>query len=139
MRLYIYSLHDTKLGVFLTPFFVRGEAEAIRAVQAALANSDSSNFSKSPGDFDLVNVGLFDDEIGFVADVRENATIPVSSLVQTFTTDHLEKVDLLKKLEAAEVELAAQIRLVESVGRLNSALVSERDAHAAKRRFWPFW
>lgn len=59
----VFSVYDSKIGSYLSPFVVRSKGEAIRAITNELENSNS-NLSKHPGDFTLFEIGDYDDEHG---------------------------------------------------------------------------
>ena len=59
----IFSIFDTKAGVFSRPFQMTTIAEAIRAF-SDLANDSQTSISKHPGDYQLVHIATFDDNTG---------------------------------------------------------------------------
>lgn len=61
MILKIFSVYDSKVGAYLTPFFCRSTGEALRAFEQA-AKDSSHNFCKYAEDFTLFEVGSFSDE-----------------------------------------------------------------------------
>lgn len=63
MKMYMYSLFDTKASVYLPPFCVRAPGEATRMI-ADLVNDPQSNIGKHPEDYSLWHVGFWDDEDG---------------------------------------------------------------------------
>lgn len=63
MRLEAYSVHDTAVGAFMTPFFCRSRGEALRSFQDASATSDGA-FVKHREHFVLYQVGVWSDENG---------------------------------------------------------------------------
>jgi hypothetical protein len=72
VRVSIFSIHDSKLGSFLQPFFSANKATAIRSVVQTLKDGDT-NFSKFPSDFNLYFLGFFDDDSGsFESVIPEN-------------------------------------------------------------------
>jgi len=58
-----YAIKDVKGGYFISPFFVRSEAQAIRNIQMALKDPQSS-LSQFPGDYELWHISQFDDVTG---------------------------------------------------------------------------
>lgn len=60
MLLKIFSVYDSKVGAFMTPFFSRTNGEALRAFTEA-ANSSDHNFCKYAEDYTLFELGAWDD------------------------------------------------------------------------------
>ena len=56
----IYSIFDKKAAFYLTPFFLRNDPEAQRAVQQMLQTRDNQ-LALSPQDYQLVRIGTYDD------------------------------------------------------------------------------
>lgn len=65
MKLNLYSVLDTTSKLFLPPFAVRTEKEAIEAFSNAVNQSDSI-WKKYPQDYALVRICSFDDESGLI-------------------------------------------------------------------------
>lgn len=65
MLLKVFSIRDQKAGVFNTPFFQKSVGEAERNFRE-LIKDDKSLVSKYPEDFDLYEIGDYDDEKGLV-------------------------------------------------------------------------
>lgn len=63
IKLGIYSIKDTKAEVFLPPFYVRNNGEAIRVFDDCVQNPDT-NLAKHPEDFYLFKLGEFDQDSG---------------------------------------------------------------------------
>ena len=63
MEMQQVAIWDTKAGAFLPPFVVRQDAIAVRWFAEQMANP-ASEFAKFPGDYTLVNLGIWDDETG---------------------------------------------------------------------------
>lgn len=64
----VYSIRDAKIESYGPPFFCRAKGEAIRMFQDLL-NDGQSLPSKYPGDFDLYEIGTYDDATGVLAAV----------------------------------------------------------------------
>ena len=60
MKLRVYTVFDSKVEAFLTPFFMRADGEAVRAAVEA-GYQDNHNFSKYAADYTLVCIGEWDD------------------------------------------------------------------------------
>lgn len=59
----VFAVFDSKVGAYLTPFFLRSKGEAERAFAEASMNSDS-NFAKWPGDYSLFLIGSYKEDTG---------------------------------------------------------------------------
>jgi hypothetical protein len=57
----IYAIYDKKAKVYKTPFFMRQDAEAVRAFREAIATGDSL-VSRHPEDYKLYRIGEWDEE-----------------------------------------------------------------------------
>ncbi|QCS36309.1 nonstructural protein [Capybara microvirus Cap1_SP_228] len=63
MALLVFSVHDTKVGAYANPFFVRTRGEAVRSFSDA-CQDDSLPFKRHPGDYVLYLVGSWDETSG---------------------------------------------------------------------------
>lgn len=61
----VFSIFDSKVGSYLSPFFMRSKGEAIRALTGELSN-ENSNICKYPSDFTLFEIGEYDDTKGAI-------------------------------------------------------------------------
>lgn len=59
----VYSVWDSKVNAYASPFFMRTRAEAIRGWEA-VANDPSTEISKYPHDFHLMELASFDEDTG---------------------------------------------------------------------------
>lgn len=59
--LHIFTVWDSKVEAFMTPFFMRSKGEAIRAFSATVNDSNHA-FSKHPADYALFYLGTFSDD-----------------------------------------------------------------------------
>lgn len=65
MKLYALSVRDRAADVFGSPFFSPSVGLAVRQFGDQVANPEPNNMlNKHPEDFDLYQVGLFDDQTG---------------------------------------------------------------------------
>lgn len=64
----MFSVFDSKAGVFATPFFMPTKGMAIRSFMD-VSNDESTMLCKHPEDFSLFVIGEFDDEKGVVLEV----------------------------------------------------------------------
>lgn len=63
MKLLAFVIRDRAANVFDRPFFAIARGAAIRSFSDAV-NGGDPNFSKHPGDFDLFELGTYDDNTG---------------------------------------------------------------------------
>ncbi len=63
LSLSVFSVFDSKVGAFLTPFFVANRAVALRSFMAA-CQDEGSDFHRFSDDFTLFEIGLWDSETG---------------------------------------------------------------------------
>lgn len=67
MKIKMFSVFDSAIGAYMTPFFSQSQGAAIRSLGDA-ANDPSHPFHKHSLDFTLFELGEFDDNSGeFVA------------------------------------------------------------------------
>lgn len=52
----VYAVFDAAIGLYLQPFFMRTDREAVRAVAVVLTDANHQ-WAKSPGDFTLFMLG----------------------------------------------------------------------------------
>lgn len=65
MKSFLYSIHDNVAGKFLHPAMDSSDAAAMRNFSFSVNNEETlMNFR--PNDFDLFEVGSFDDELGMI-------------------------------------------------------------------------
>lgn len=62
-KTYAYACFDSKVGAYMQPFFCRSKGEALRSFTTTV-NDGQSMLSKFPTDFDLFEIGCFDDSTG---------------------------------------------------------------------------
>lgn len=60
MLLHVFSVYDSKVGAFMSPFFMRSKGEAIRSFESVV-NDPTHAFNKHPGDYTLFFHGHFDE------------------------------------------------------------------------------
>ena len=73
-KLKIFAARDSKLGVFMTPFFMMHQGQALRAWEE-IVNDEKSVMSKHPADFALYHLGEFDDDSGTVTMLEHHALL----------------------------------------------------------------
>lgn len=89
MMLRLYSIYDRKMCVFLTPFPARGEVDATRQISASFSNPQmrETPVVSHPEDFDLVHVGMFDDESGEIERVKPAVVTNLAPLARLSSAD----------------------------------------------------
>lgn len=98
MKIMIYSVYDSKTGVFGQPNFLINRGAALRAWQEA-ANDPQSNICKYPSDFTMFEIGYWEDETGTITMLdakislgtalefkRDEQQFPVKNLIKDFET-----------------------------------------------------
>lgn len=63
MKQIIFSIYDSKAGIYASPFFDRSEGQAIRNFVTA-SESQESQLNKFPMDFSLYKLGTYEDTTG---------------------------------------------------------------------------
>lgn len=72
-KLRVYSVFDSKVGAYMSPFYVRSRGEAMRSFGDAV-NDENHPFHKHPGDYTLFDLGEYDEGSGKFT----NESTPVS-------------------------------------------------------------
>jgi hypothetical protein len=67
----VFSLFDTKAGIYGQPFFMQHVSQAVRAVQD-LCSDGETTVGRHPADFTLCRLGQFDDNTGAFAAEYQN-------------------------------------------------------------------
>lgn len=87
MRFFGFSIFDVKADTYSPPFWKPTVGLAIRDF-ADLANNPDTVVGRHPGDFKLVQVGEFDDQVG--------GLVPSGQLVSLgFASDHVLKTEVV--------------------------------------------
>lgn len=73
MKLKVFTVFDSKVECYNTPFFQKSTGEAIRS-WTDLANDPQSSISKHPEDYALMEIGTYDDLTG----AFENSVAPLN-------------------------------------------------------------
>nr|QJB19813.1 MAG: nonstructural protein [Microvirus sp.] len=68
MQMKMYSIKDVKVGIYHPPVCCHNAAHAIR-MHSDYFNRPDSQFCKYAGDFEIYEVGTFDDQTGSVVPV----------------------------------------------------------------------
>lgn len=62
MKMCVFAVYDKAVSLFMSPIFMRSEAEAVRALRVAMAGDHA--FTQSPDDYALYDLGEFDEAQG---------------------------------------------------------------------------
>ena len=82
MRKLLMSLYDLKAEEYLVPFLVPTLGSAYRMLQDEVKRGrDDSPLSTHPGDFDLIQLGVFDTESGDIDTDSRSRVVNVASLL----------------------------------------------------------
>lgn len=77
--LQMFTVYDTAVEAYMTPFFMRSKGEAIRSFEAACKDPEH-NFAKNPTDFVLFYLGEYDDETGQIT--QDNPPISLGTALE---------------------------------------------------------
>lgn len=87
MKLKIMAIHDAKVQAFAQPFYARSTGEGMREFENIFSSTDprakDSNYQKHPGDFNLYEIGEFDDETGELIPSKHVSLARGSSFTQS--------------------------------------------------------
>ena len=74
MRLLLFSIMDTKSGVYDGPLKARADGEAMRAFEGVCLDANHP-IGKNPEDYHLVRVGAWDDTKGMLVDSKNEVIL----------------------------------------------------------------
>jgi hypothetical protein len=63
MKMNVYSIYDTAAAVYLRPFFMQSDGQALRSF-SDIANDAEHDIGRHPEDYTLVRIGDFNDQNG---------------------------------------------------------------------------
>lgn len=75
-RLFVCAVRDRAVDSFGTPIFVVAVGQAVRSFADEINNRDSS-FAKHPDDFDLYQLGMFDQDEGTLVPIGSPKLVAV--------------------------------------------------------------
>lgn len=93
----VYSVRDSKLGSFITPFFSPNRNVALRMFESA-CNDTSHQFNQYGDDFTLFEIGVFDPETGIIEPHQCAENLGLASQFKKETYSHVES-DTIDKLK----------------------------------------
>lgn len=82
MKYQIYSIYDTAVESFMSPFFVKTEGEALRGFRDAAQNTDTP-IGKHPADYHLFKIGEYTDHDG---DLRSCPPVSIMLALEAIQT-----------------------------------------------------
>lgn len=86
MLIRYFSIYDRKATIFMPPFHALTDAAAVRSVQDAMSDPQTS-LHRHPDDFVLFAVGEFDDASGvYTSQIPARHVVDVASLVPKVKT-----------------------------------------------------
>lgn len=99
MKMFIYAVLDTKVGVFGQPFFQAADGAAIRDFSDAVKDGSNPNnmWHKHPEDFALYKLGEFDNLTGGVVGVTMLECLITASAISALKAPELSVADLDSK------------------------------------------
>jgi len=74
----VFSVFDSKVGAFLTPFFSRNRATALRSFTSAVQDT-STDFYRYAGDYTLFEIGEWDAEKGVFSQHEAKVNLGLAS------------------------------------------------------------
>lgn len=83
MKLFVYSVFDSKGAIYNAPFFLVNDQTAIRAFSRLVADA-ATMISHAPEDFTLNRIGEFDDNTGVLSSCRPEPLANGASLRAAF-------------------------------------------------------
>lgn len=82
MKLIMFAVFDSKVGVYAMPHFMRTKGEALREWQSQ-ANNPNSQIGKYPHDFALFEIGEYDDSNGHTKSLPAPINLGLASEFKT--------------------------------------------------------
>lgn len=89
MQTKAFAARDSRLGIFMPPFFMQHTGQALRAWEQS-CNDPKSSMNQYPDDFQLFEVGAFDEDNGVL--------VPFEHPKQIATAKEYIKVDKLRNV-----------------------------------------
>lgn len=96
MILKVFSVYDVKACAYMQPFFAVNSGSALRSFDDAVMD-EKSIFAKHPGDYQLFELGTFDDSVGLLTSL-----VPVKCLANA--------ADFAGRKPASEVPIFEQMK-----------------------------
>lgn len=103
----IMSVKDTKAGRYGALICVVREQEALRALQNTVNGPDNNDIAKYPSDFELYELGVFNEETGKIVYTEPRFIINCGALVKNTELDALRQrvTQLTDELEELRKEV----------------------------------
>jgi len=98
MKMNVYSILDSKSGVYAKPFFMLNTSMAVRAF-GDLCNDKQTTLSAHPEDYTLYHIGEYDDGVASLKSIVPQPIANAASLIRYNNQPELPKklIDGLKK------------------------------------------
>jgi hypothetical protein len=96
-----FSLLDIKAGFYSPLFFMQHAAQAVRAA-AELGSDPQTTVGRHPADYQLVELGTFDDQTGQY--VNHDKPIPLGLVVSLMRSDAQAKLNIFVQTGAPTTE-----------------------------------
>lgn len=97
-KMKMFCVHDSKVGAYLQPFFLRSRGEALRAWGSAV-NDPQTQFCKFPSDFTLFEIGEFCEDTGSCEMLKAKVALGVAV---EFKNKPEGELPVLQAVEAAK-------------------------------------
>lgn len=78
----VFSVRDSKLGVFTPPFNFDHVGQAERAFEGVVKNSETQ-ISKCPAEFSLYEIGEFDEDTGLFSNLAQHRLVMTGEQVKS--------------------------------------------------------
>lgn len=98
MKLKIFSVYDSKIQAYNTPFYLRTSGDAIRGWTTAV-NDETTQFNKHPEDFTLFEIGEYDDLTGDISQLPAKHSL--STALSVLKPKHLPGLQNVRDLTTA--------------------------------------
>lgn len=73
MKYYMYGIYDKKTQVYMPPFTAINQGDAVREIMNLLTKD--TKFTQFPDDYDLIELGSFNDSSGMIIGLTERKFI----------------------------------------------------------------
>lgn len=78
MNFKVYTVYDSKVEAYMSPFVMRSKGEAVRAFSDTV-NEENSQFNKHPEDFTLFEIGEWNEKSGVLEMYAAKASLGLAS------------------------------------------------------------
>jgi len=106
----IYSIRDLKASAYLQPFFNDSPILAERHVQMLMTHNEMSPLNQFPKDFDLYEIGEWDDITGTIQMHPDKKFVQAISNINDRVIGQKEYQRMVEAAMRSEIDLAYQTR-----------------------------